>query len=142
MQKKLNELLTRADPYNIIHPCKKRCDSRTNFVVAKSRFKCFTAKAVYKARQSTSCVSKNIIYTDICLNCLEQGVGSTVEWKPKLQNHKSHIKKKVRSCSIVNHFIDACSDTDDLSRNIRLTIIDHLNNKNSLFPDEIDNLLL
>ena len=73
---------------------------------------------------------------------LKQGVRSTVDWKPRLRNYKSHIKKKVRSCSIVNHFIDVCSDTDDPSRNIRFIIIDQLNNANSLFPDDIDDLLL
>ena len=48
----------------------------------------------------------------------------------------------MQSCSIVNHFIDVCSDTDDPSRNIRFIIIDQLNNANSLFPDDIDDLLL
>ena len=48
----------------------------------------------------------------------------------------------MRSCSIVNHFIDVCSDTDDPSRNIRFIIIDQLNNTNSLSPDGIDDLLL
>ena len=48
----------------------------------------------------------------------------------------------MRSCSIVNHFIDVCSDTDDHSKNIRFIIIDQLNNTNSLSPNEIDNLLL
>ena len=48
----------------------------------------------------------------------------------------------MRSCGIVNHFIDVCSDTDDPTRNIRFIIIDQLNNTNSLSPDEIDNLLL
>ena len=48
----------------------------------------------------------------------------------------------MRSCSIVNHFIDVCSDTDDPSRNIRFIIIDQLNNTNSLSPDDIDDLLL
>ena len=47
-EKKLKKLLTRADPYNIIDnvndemhayvPCKNRCDSCANFVVAKSIF--------------------------------------------------------------------------------------------------------
>ena len=46
------------------------------------------------------------------------------------------------SLSIVNHFIDVCSDTDDPSRNIRFIIIDQLNNIKSLSPDEIDDLLL
>ena len=44
----------------------------------------------------------------------------------------------MRSCSIVNHFIDICRDTDDPSGNI----IDQLNNTNSLSPDDIDDLLL
>ena len=69
-------------------------------------------------------------------------IWSTVDWKPRLRNDKSHIKKKVRSCSIVNYFIDVCSDTDDPSRNIRFTIIDQLNNTNNLPPDDIDDLLL
>ena len=103
-EKKLKELLTRADPYNTINnvddemhtyvPCKQRCDSCANFVVPKSSFECFATKRVYKVRRSTSCVSKNVIYIAFCLNCLKQGVGSTVDWKPRLQNYKSHIKKK------------------------------------------------
>ena len=160
-EKNLKELLTRADPYNIINnvddemytyvPCKKRCDSCTNFVVAKSSFECFSAKSsfecfatkrVYKVRRSASCVSKNVTYIAFCLNCLKQGVGSTVDRKPRLRNYKSHIKKKVRSCSIVNHFIDVCSDTADPSRNIRFIIINQLDNVNSLSLDEIDDLLL
>ena len=44
----------------------------------------------------------------------------------------------MRSCSIANHFIDVCSDTDDSSKNIRVIIIDQSN----LSPGEINNLLL
>ena len=47
----------------------------------------------------------------------------------------------MQSCSIVNRFIDVCSDTDAPSRNIRL-IIGQLNNTNSRPLDEIDYLLL
>ena len=53
---------------------------------------------------------KNLLKVDPT-PCLKQGVGSTFDWKPRLRNNKSHIKKKMRSCSIVNHFIDVCSDT-------------------------------
>ena len=134
----LKELLTRADPYNIIiishiddemhtyFPYKKRCDSCTNFVVTKISFKCFATKRIYKVRRSTSCVSKSVTYIAFCLNCLKQRVRSTVDWKHRLRNNKSNMKKKVRSCSIVNHFIDVCSDTDDPSRNIKFIIIDQI----------------
>ena len=53
-EKNLRELLTRADPYNIISnvddemyrfaPCQVRCDSGANFVVGKSSFECFATK--------------------------------------------------------------------------------------------------
>ena len=53
-EKNLKELLTRADPYNSISnvdhemhtyvPCKQRCDSCGDFVVAKSSFECFATK--------------------------------------------------------------------------------------------------
>ena len=122
-EKNLKELLTRADPYNSISNvddemhtyvnCKQSCDSCAKFVVAKSGFGCFATKRIYEVRRSTSCVSKSVIYTEFCLNCLKQGVGYTVDSKLRLRNYKSHINKKVRSCTIVNHFIDVCSDTDD-----------------------------
>ena len=114
-EKKLKELLTGFDTYNTINnvddemhthvPCNKRCNSCTNFVVAKSSFECFTTKRVCKVTRSTSYVPKNVIFIAFCLNCLKQGAGSAVDWKPRLRNYKSHIKKKMRSCSIANHFI-------------------------------------
>ena len=150
-KQKLNELLTRADPYNSISNvddemhtyvlCKQRCDSCGDFVVAKSSFECFATKRIYKVRWSTSCVSIKLRMLRRA-DCLKPGVGSTVDWKPRLRKYKSHTKKKVRSSRIANHFIDVCSDTDDLSRNIRFIIIDQLNNKNSLSSDDIDDLLL
>ena len=51
-------------------------------------------KRIYKVRLTTSCFSKNIIYTQFCLSCLKQGVTSTVDWKPRLRNYKSHIMKR------------------------------------------------
>ena len=60
-------------------PCKIRCDSCTNFLVEKSSFEGFAPKRDYRVRQSTLCVSKNVIYIAFCLNCLKQGVGSTVD---------------------------------------------------------------
>ena len=72
----------------------------------------------------------------------KQGVGSTVDWKPTLWNYKFHTNKKVQSYSIVNHFMDVSSSTDDTSINFRFTIIDQLNNTDSLSSDDLDDLLL
>ena len=58
-EKNLKNLLARGDPYNIINnvddemhtyvPCKKRCDSCTNFAAAKSSFECFATKRVIQS---------------------------------------------------------------------------------------------
>ena len=79
----------------------------------------FRYKRVYKIRRSTSCVSKNGIYIAFCLNCLKQGLRSTVDWKPKVRSYKSHIKE-IQSCSTVNNFIDVFSYTDDPQKILHL----------------------
>ena len=38
--------------------------------------------------------------------CSKQGIRSTENWKPRLSNYKLHIKKKVKSCSIMKYFIE------------------------------------
>ena len=50
---------------------------------------------------TTSCFSKNIIYIQFCLSCLKQGVTSTVDWKPRLRNYKSHIMKKCNFAALL-----------------------------------------
>ena len=52
-----------------------------------------------------------MIYLVYCTKCGKQVVGSSKNWESWLSNHKSHIKKKVKSCSIVKHFIDSCTAT-------------------------------
>ena len=47
-----------------------------------------------------------MVYLAECLACGLQGVGSTVNFKARLANYKSHIKRGHRTCSIVNHFLD------------------------------------
>ena len=63
-------------------------------MVAKSKFENFATKGIYKLIRVITCLSKNVIYIAFGLNCLKQGVGSTVDWKTKLLNYKSHIKKR------------------------------------------------
>ena len=43
--------------------------------------------------------------------CSLLGVGSTVNFKTRLANYKSHIKHNKRTCSIVNRFLD-CHGAD------------------------------
>ena len=82
-----------------------------------------------------------MIYLAYCTKCGKQGVGSTKNWKPQLSNYKSHIKKKLKSCSIVRHFIDSCTDTANTSKYLRFILIDYVTNTGNSSKEKTDDLL-
>ena len=47
-----------------------------------------------RAIKSLSCHTDYIIYCTICTNCNKQCVSSSVKFRAKLSNYKSHIKQK------------------------------------------------
>ena len=151
--KNLKELLVRGDPYCIkkdlmdnsphgYKPCGKKCDSCNNFVTSEHSITSNATGRKFSIRRDSTCTTPNVVYMAYCLKCNKQGVGSTVSWKPRLSNYKSHIKKKVHSCRIVSHFIDECFDNDVPFKNLAFIIIDVVENTNGLTHDEIEDLLL
>ena len=110
----LKELLAPSNPYKKLScnkkgcfNCKaKRCDACKNFLMQGSSFRAFATGRLFEINKPLTCTSENVIYLASCEICDLQGVGSTVSFKPRLANYKSHIKYKRRTCSIVNHFID------------------------------------
>ena len=52
-----------------------------------------------------------MVYLAICVACHLQGMGSTTNFKMRVANYKSHIKRQHRTCSIVNNFLD-CHNAD------------------------------
>ena len=83
-----------------------------------------------------------MIYLAYCTKCGKQGIGSTENWKPRLSDYKSHIKKNVKSCSIMKHFIYSCTDTVNSSKYLRFIQIDCVTNTENSSIEEIDDLLL
>ena len=150
-EENLKELLVRGDPYSIkeqlmevggYKKCEKKCDSCDSFVAAVDSIISTASGRKYTIRANTTCASKNVIYVAFCTKCNMQGVGSTVSWKARLSNYKSHIKKKIRSCCIVNHFIDDCSDAQNPVKYLRFIIVDTINNTVDLDKNNIEQLLL
>ena len=151
-EQNLKDLLFRGDPYNIkvdllnkgnfgYKKCNnRRCDSCNNFVDETSVIKSYATGRVYTIRRDITCSTNFVIYVAYCTLCGKQGVGSTVCWKPRLSNYKSHIKKSKYTCKIVKHFIDVCVDSS--LKNLQFVLVDKLNNVESLSHDEIENLLL
>ena len=102
--KNLKELLARADPYDVREDllpnpiggykiCGKKCDSCNNMVDSTSEFVCKHSGKKFSIRRPLTCLTQNIVYLAYCTKCGLQGVGSTVKWKARLANYKSHIKK-------------------------------------------------
>lgn len=153
-EQNLKELLTRADPYSIkpdltvdltgtgYKRCNRTCDSCKSFVMETNKITCTATGKSFLIRRDFNCDSKHVIYCAICTKCRKQGVGSTVYWKPRLRNYKSHIKKHLRTCGIARHFIDECVDDSDPCSHLLFVIIDGLNNTDNLTTEEIDDLLL
>ena len=96
-----------------------------------------------KIRRPINCKTKNIIYIAYCTKCGKQGVGSTTQWKPRLANYKSHIKRKIKkACSIVKHFMTECNDHQKPHGYLRFILIDYVNNTDDLSAIELDDILL
>ena len=77
---------------------RKVCDACHKFLLPSNRIKSVATGKSYKIRHSLSCCTDYIIYCAICLLCNRQCVGSSVNFRARLSNHKSHIKQKKRTC--------------------------------------------
>ena len=153
-ERNLKELLTRADPYNIKDDltnktehgykrcAQRKCDSCDNYVMEQTSIISNATGIRYSILRDSTCTTPFVIYCALCTKCNFQGVGSTVEWKPRLRNYKSHIKQKVSSCRIVRHYTQVCVDNNNPFGHLRFVIIDKLNNTDGLNSDQIDDLLL
>ena len=91
----------------------------------------------YWIRSNSTCTTKNVIYLAYCTKSGEQLMGSTVSWKPRLWNYKSHIKQSAHSCKILKHFIKKCKNLIVLFKYLRFVILDVLTNTESLSKDDI-----
>ena len=92
-----------------------------------------------------TCTTPNVLYLSQCEKCKLQGVGSTTNWKPRLRNYKSWVKKQIRQCRIGNHFIDSseCRGPDNKPwENMKFSIIDCVDNFQGFSTEQIENELL
>ena len=148
----LKDLLLRSDPYKDVKQytpgeggfkrCNSTCDSCDNFTIEADHIKCHATGKIYKIRKNINCNTPNIIYCAQCKKCMEQGVGSTINWKPRLRNYKSHMKYKIDYCSISQHFNHRCRDNLNPFKYLQFTLIDKLDNVDGLIKEEIEELLL
>ena len=102
----------------------------------------FCHKKVSNIRRDVTWTTPSIIYLAYWTKLGQEGVGSIENWKPRFSNYKSRIKKRVKSYSIVKHFIDSYTDTVNPSKYLRFNIIDCLTNTENGNKEEIGDLHL
>ena len=117
MHKNLKEILSPAafPQTNILTPppnagCKK-CTSKC-YVCRYLLIESFTITSVatglsYKIKDALSCKDDWVIYCATCVKCQKQEVGSTLtDFYTSWCNHKSHINKSWKTCTLARHFIE------------------------------------
>ena len=87
-----------------------------------------------------------------CISCEVSYVGFTTGNLPKrLSNHKRHIKRKVRSCKLVNHFLDVDHTLDlsntnsfnsSLSKHLKVILIDRVDFDNNTSQSDKESTLV
>ena len=118
--------------FMVIKKCGKKYDSCNNFVDETSFVILKATGRKYWIRRDSTCTAKDVVYLAYCTKCGERATSSTMSWKRRLSNYKSHIKQSVHSCKIVKHLI----------KYFRIVILDVLTNIESLSKNDIEDLLL
>ena len=73
------------------------CDSFTSYHTTQ----------IFKISKQLSCQSIGLIYLAECITCESSCVGYSIGNLPKrFSNHKSHMKRGVKSCRLTNHFLE------------------------------------
>ena len=111
-----------------------RCHCQ-NFLIPAKHIKNVVTRKSYKIKQSLSSRTDYGIYCAICTLCNRQCAGSCINFRSRLSNHKSHIKKNKRTCRLVNHFIDnSCSDT---LADLKFVLIEQVATKTDTFLEHV-----
>ena len=116
------------------HACGKCYVCKQKFLSPCPQFSSYHSEQVFPITKYLSCQSTNLIYLMECNTCKQSYVGYTTSNLPKrFSNHKSHIKKGIRSCKLVNHFLDidhsldfstAASFNSTLSAHLSVIVVD------------------
>ena len=106
--------------------CKKFLSEDTTTIQSMSTL------AIHNIHETISCQDKHVIYVISDLVCNKQNVGSTDgTMRIRFANHKSHIKKHVKTCRVATHFNEHQSHKFDLQNydatlalELKVTLVD------------------
>ena len=87
--------------------CTSKCYVCRNFLIESSTITSVATGLSYKIKDALSCKDDWVIYFATCVKCQKQDVGSTfTDFYTRWSNHKSHINKSQKTCTLAKHFIE------------------------------------
>ena len=88
-------------------PCGKCYCCKLGYLTPCESFSSYHTTQVFNISVTATCQSVGLIYLAECITCETSCVGYSVGNLPKrLSNHRSHIKKCIKSCRLTSHFIE------------------------------------
>ena len=97
--------------------CDKKCKTCSMFLYEGQYAWSHNTNDKFRINKKMNCESKNIIYIINDNTCKTSYTGYTTNTlKNRFANHKSHIKKNVKSCEIAIHIIDSANTCHKLNR--------------------------
>ena len=131
--------------------CGKCYVCKLGYLTPCGSFTSYHTTQVFNISKELSCQSIGLIYLAECITCESSCVGYSIGNLPKrFSNHKSHIKRGVKSCRLTNHFLekDHALVTDEsqkefdasLVKHIRIKIIDNVTFDNNSTTKEKEKL--
>ena len=134
------------------YACEKCYCCKMGYLVPCKNYKSYHTDQVFPIKQKITCQSTGLIYLMECVQCEVSYIGYTTGNLPKrLSNHKSHIKRKVHSCRLVNHFLDIEHNLDlsstasfntTLSKHLKVILIDKIDFRGNLSQSEKEDILI
>ena len=118
-------------------PCGKCYVCKLGYLTPCDSFSSYHTTQVFSMSKKITCQNTGLIYLAECTTCESSYVGYSIGNLPKrFSNHKSHIKRNVKSCRLTNHFLDKDHDLvrdknqkefdNSLVKHVRIKIIDNV----------------
>jgi len=108
-----------------LNPCNKPRCSWCPYMIPGNKFQSLATGQKFKLLHTLNCKSQWVIYAINCLKCKKQYVGKCeTGLNIRLNNHRNHVKNKVRSCELAEHFIN--NEDHNFDRDITISVIEQL----------------
>ena len=100
------------------------CDICQNYMIFDNTFICTVAGQSYFIREQINCESINVVYLKTCSKCLEQYVGSAVNFKTRFCIHKSDMNSKKERCGSARYFNSKCYHDTNILQYLKVQLIE------------------